>query len=196
MMKPFQTYIYELSKPYEFRIKLASVNPKGDTLDKIKAALETYQLESISAVKSLPIQEHREFPQWGGACECWTFDVTVAYPATTVAIRQLIRERANINPDWIAVRNLHEAEYTDEAEAVGKDQAGALLDDAELKAAPGGQDLAGQSRIGSLLKELETRKFDFAQDSKEPGTTTNSAPIGDKSPVGSQPNKVYTKPRG
>jgi len=60
-LKPFQTYIYELSKPSEFRIKLAGINPVGETMDRIKAALETFQLESISAVKSHPIQEHREF---------------------------------------------------------------------------------------------------------------------------------------
>ena len=191
MMKPFQTYIFELNKPYEFRIKLAGVEPKGETMDHIKNALEAYQLESISAVKSLPIQEHREFPQWGGACECWTFDIKLAYPATTVTVRQLIKERARINADWISVRNLNEAIDTDEAEARGQDQVGALLDETELKDAPNAQELAGQSRIGSLLKELESRKFEFAQESKEAGKTTNDAPMGNKSPMGTTQNKVY-----
>jgi hypothetical protein len=188
-MKAFQTYIFELNKPQEFRVKLATVEPKGETLDRIKRALDTYQLESISAVKSLPIQEHREFPQWG-PCECWTFDIKVAYPVTAVGIRQTIKERAQINPDWIVVRNLHEAEDTDEAEARGKDHTGALLDETELKADPEGQELVGQVRIGSLLKELESRSFEFAEDSKESGKTTNDAPLGDKSPM-SQQNKVY-----
>lgn len=191
MMKPFQTYIYELNKPYEFRIKLAGVNPKGETMDKIKSALDTYQLESVSAVKSIPVQEHREFPNYGGPCECWTFDVKVAYPATAAMIRQIIRERAHMNPDWVSVRNLQEANDTAEAEARGQDQKGALLDDAELKADAGGQELAGQVRIGSLLKELESRKFEFAQDSKEAGKTTNDAPQGETSPVGTNQNKVY-----
>ena len=190
-MKSFQTHIYELNKPYEFRIKLAGINPKGEVLDRIKQALESYQLESISAVKSLPIQEHREFPQWGGACECWQFDVTVAYPATATGIRQMIKERARLNPDWICVRNLNEAEYTDEAEAYGKDHTGALLDVADLKAAPGGQELAGQIRVGSLLKELESRKFDFAADGKEAGKTLDSVPQGTTSPVGTKQNTVY-----
>jgi hypothetical protein len=193
-MKPFQSYIFELSKPYEFRIKLAGVNPKGDVMEAIKNALETYQLDSISAVKSLPIQEHREFPQWGGACEVWQFDVTVAYPTTTVAIRQTLKERARLNPDWISVRNLHEAEYTEEAEMHGHDHKGALLDDPELKA-ESGQELAGQVRVGSLLKELESRKFDFAEDSKEAGKTTNDVPQGDKSPMSTQ-NKVYRGTKG
>ena len=196
MLKPFQTYIFELSKPSEFRIKLAGVNPAGEVMDRIKNALEAYQLESVSAVKSLPIQEHREFPQWGGACECWQFDVKLTYPTTDIAVRQLIKERAGINVDWIAVRNLNEATYTDEAEAHGKDHTGALLDEENLQDAPGAQELAGQSRIGSLLKELESRKFEFAQDGKEAGKTTNETPTGDVSAVGTKQNAVYRKPKG
>lgn len=189
MMKPFQSYIFELNKPYEFRIKMATVNPK-DVMEQIKNALDTYQLESVSAVKSLPIQEHREFPQWG-PCECWTFDVTVAYPTTVPAIRQTLKERAGLNPDWIVVRNLNEAVDTDEAEACGKDHEGALLDEENLQDALGAQELAGQSRIGSLLKELESRKFDFAAESDATGKTTNDAAQGDTSPVGTHQNKVY-----
>jgi len=193
-MKPFQSYIYEMNKPYEFRIKMATINPK-DVMEQIKNALNTWQLESISAVKSMPIQEHREFPQWG-PCECWTFDVKVAYPCNTVQIRQTIKERAQINPDWIVVRNLNEAEFTDEAEALGKDHTGALLDEPDLKDAPDAQSLAGQVRIGSLLKELESRKFDFAQDSKEAGKTTNDIPQGNVDPVGSKQNKIPDPTKG
>ncbi len=194
-MKAFQSYIYEINKPYEFRIKLATINPTGDVMDRIKHALETYQLESVSAVKSIPIQEHREFPQWG-PCECWQFDVKLAYPVTVPQIRQTIKERAMLNPDWICVRNLHEAEDTEEQEAHGKGHTGALLDETELQDEPEAQALAGQVRVGSLLKELESRKFDFAQDSNATGATTNTAPLGDKSPVGSQQNKISSPTKG
>jgi hypothetical protein len=187
-MKPFQTYIFELSKPSEFRIKLAGIEPKGDVMDRIKNALEAFQLESVSAVKSLPIQEHREFPQWGGPCECWQFDVKVAYPTTTVAMRQTIKERAQINPDWICVRNLNEAIDTEEQEAYGKGHTGALLDEEELKT-ESGQEYAGQVRVGSLLKELESRKFEFAANSKEAGKTTNEIPQGTVAPIHGQ-NKI------
>lgn len=195
MMKPFQTYIFELNKPYEFRVKLAGVNPVGEVMDRIKNALETYQLESISAVKSLPIQEHREFPQWGGACECWQFDIKVAYPTTVAAMRQTIKERAQINPDWINIRNLNEAIDTDEAEAYGKDHTGALLDETELQDTPGAQELAGQVRIGSLLKELESRKFDFAATGETTGAMTTDD-VGTTSPVGTKQNAVFRKSKG
>lgn len=194
-MKSFQNYIYELNKPYEFRIKLATVEPKGDVLDRIKNALDTYQLESISPVKSLPIQEHREFPQWG-PCECWTFDIKIAYPTTVPQIRQTIKERAHINPDWICVRNLQEAEYTDEQEAHGKDHEGALLDEEELRDDPEGQPLVGQSRIGSLLKELESRKFESAGGKTAPAKMNTDKPAGSTSPVGSSQNKVFRKSKG
>ena len=195
-MKPFQQYIAELNRPHEFRIKMANVNPKT-VIEQIKNALDTYQLESISAIKSLPVQEHREFPNWGGPCECWQFDVTVAYPANTVQIAQVVRERAQINPDWLCVRNLHEAEYTDEAETPNVDaKKGALLDQDNLGGPTEGQSLAGQTRIGSLLKELESRKFEFARDSKEAGKTTNTTPVGDASPIGTKQNKISTPTKG
>jgi hypothetical protein len=194
MMKPFQSYIFELNKPYEFRVKMATVNPK-DVMEQIKNALDTYQLESVSAVKSIPIQEHREFPQWG-PCECWQFDFKVTYPVTVPAIRQTLKERAGLNPDWINVRNLNEANDTDEQEAHGKDHTGALLDEENLQDAPGAQALAGQSRIGSLLKELESRKFDFAEDSKEAGKDTNATPMGTTSPVGTKQNKISSPVKG
>lgn len=189
-MKPFQSYIFELNKPYEFRIKMATINPKN-VMEQIKNALDTWQLESVSAVKSLPIQEHREFPQWG-PCECWTFDVKVAYPTNSVQIRQTIKERAQLNPDWICVRNLNEANDTDEAEARGKDHEGALLDETELKADPEGQALAGQARIGSLLKELESRKFEFAAEGDKTGVMATDK-TGDTSPIGTHQNKMYKK---
>ena len=193
-MKPFQSYIFELNKPYEFRIKLATIEPKGEVMEQIKNALNTFQLESISAVKSLPIQEHREFPKWG-ACECWQFDVKIAYPTTATGVRQIIKERAHLNPDWICVRNLNEEVDTDEQEAWGHDHEGAVLTEPELKAAPDGQSYAGQSRVDSLIKELESRRIDVAAASTAKGKDTNSEPTGDVSPM-TQQNKMYNPRKG
>jgi hypothetical protein len=195
-MKAFQTYIFELSKPSQFRVKMANVEPVGEVLEHIKQALDAYQLETISPVKSVPIQEHREFPQWG-PCEAWTFDVTLAYPTTAITVQQLIKERAQINPSWICVRNLQEANDTADAEAPNADAAkGALLTQEDLGGSTEGQELAGQARIGSLLKELESRKFEFAEDSKESGKTTNDEAQGETSPVGTKQNKINDQRKG
>lgn len=193
MMKSFQSYIFEINKPYEFRVKLATVEPKGEVMEKIKHALNSFQLESVGPVKSLPIMEHVEFPKWG-PCECWQFDVKVSYPATSVQLRQAIKEHAFLNPDWICVKNLNEAEYNDEFEAHGKDHEGALLEQPELKADEGGQELAAQSRVGSLLKELESRKFEFAAEGEKSGAMSAEG-VGTTSPVGTTQNTVYRKPK-
>jgi hypothetical protein len=208
-MKPFQNYIFELQRPHEFRIKIAGTNPAGDTMEKIKMALETYQLESISAVKSLPIQEHREFPQWGGACECWQFDIKVTYPATTIGIQQTLKERAQLNPNWMHVRNLHEAEFTEEAEMRGglNPNKGAILDKPELEDVKGAQALVGPGRVSSLIAELEkhTRTFEVAgndtnsdqvrEAGSTKGETTNSkkVPQGNTSELGTLKNKLQGK---
>jgi hypothetical protein len=204
-MKPFQSYIFELNKPYEFRIKMGTVDPSS-VMEQIKNALNAWQLESVSAVKSLPIQEHREFPQWG-PCEAWTFDIKVSYPTNSIQIQQTLRERAGLNPSWLCVRNLNEADYTDEAEAPNADaQKGALLDQEDLGGSKEGQSLVGQVRIGSLLKELETREYEIAGSDKTVGgeaqssygKTTNELPQGNVDPVGSKQNKIPNpvKPKG
>lgn len=204
MLKPFQTYIFELSKPHEFRIKIATIDPKT-VMENIKNALNTWELESVSPVKSLPIQEHREFPQWG-PCECWTFDFKVKYPATTIAIRQTLKERAKLNPDWIVVRNLHEAEYTEEAEMRGglnPNKGKSIIDDPELEDIKGAQELVGEKRVSSFMREMEksTRKYEVAgtdttvggKPVPSYGKTTNSIKPGDTSTVGTIKNKLQGK---
>lgn len=195
MLKPFQEYIAELNKTYEYTVKIAGVDPKGEVMERIKNALDAYQLETVSTPKSLPIQEHREFPKMG-ACECWIFEVAVKYPTTPEQLRQLIKERASINPDCVCVWPKNQYEFNEEFEAHGKDHEGSLLEQPELKADAGGQELVGQSRRDSLLKDLNARTYEFAKDSKEAGKTTNQTPTNDKSPVGSTQNKIPTPPKG
>ena len=73
-----------------------------------------------------------------------------------------------------------------------------------LRDAPGAQELVGQKRIGSLLKELESRQFEVAgsdttvggDKQQSYGKTTNEVPQGNVDPVGSKQNKIYRKPKG
>lgn len=197
-MKSFQNYYFETKKTFGFRVKIAA--PDGldaDTQKRIREALEAFKVETITAPKRLPIQEHREFPKVG-PCECYIFDVEVNYPTIPEQIRQLVIERCSINADCVCVYNAGQYEMNEEFEAHGKDHEGALLKDDQLKADPDGQAIAGQVRVGSLLKELEkhTRKYEFAEDSKEAGKTTSDIPQGNKSPVGSQQNKIPSPVKG
>jgi hypothetical protein len=194
-MKPYQQYIFEINKVYEYRVKIAGINPTGQTMERIKNALDAYCVETVSTPKSLPIQEHRDFPKMG-ATECWTFEVAVKYPTTAMQLRQLIKERAGINADAVCVYGKNEDDFNEEFEAKGKDHEGSLLQQHEMKEDEGGQELVGQARRDSLLKELSARTYEFAQDSKEAGKTTNEIPTGDKSPVGNHKVKTYTPPKG
>lgn len=194
-MKPYQQYIFELNKVYEYRVKIAGTNPTGEVMERIKNALDAYQVETVTPAKSMPIQEHRDFPKMG-ATECWTFEVAIKYPTTSAQLRQLIKERAGLNADCVCVYGKNECDFNEEFEAHGKDHEGSLLEQPELKADEGGQELVGKSRFDSLLKELSARTYEFAEDSKEAGKTTNSAPTNDKSPVGSTQVKLPTPPKG
>ena len=199
-MKNLHDYIAERNSNYSFRIKVAKQNPK-DIMEEIKNALDAYELVDITTPKSLPVQEHREFPKWG-PCECWQFEATVSYPTTGVQIAQLLKERTGMQAEWVCVYGKQQADDNDAFEAYGKDHEGSLLLDSELKDVAGAQDLVGNRRKDSLLKELEEQspKLTGFKDPKLTSTratektkaaqTTNQLPQGTKSPVGSQQNKL------
>lgn len=200
-MKSLHAYIAERNSNYDFRIKVAKQNP-NEIMEEIKNALDAYELVSITKAKSLPIQEHREFPKWG-ACECWQFEATVAYPTTTVQIAQLLKERTGMQAEWVCVYGKDQAEQNEAFEAYGKDHTGSLLLDSELKDALGGQDLVAEKRKDNLLKELDKQSPKMvalesdadlvnqrAGERTKPAQTTNQLPQGTKSPLGSQQNKL------
>lgn len=193
-MKSFQTYIYETKKTFEFRIKIANYDLNKEAQERIKSALEAYQLESITTPKRMPIQEHRDFPSWG-PCECYLIDAELGYPTVAEHLYQLIVERAGIKADCVRVYPKNQHEYTEEAEMRGQGQKGALLDNPELEADAVETDLAGQGRVDSLLKHLTTRKYEIAaKDSGTNGKSTNDLPQGTDSPIGSKKN-ILQKPR-
>jgi hypothetical protein len=202
-MKTLSAYFHETKKVYEFRIKLAHVEPKGEVLDRIKSALNAFQVESVSPVKRLPITEHWEFAK-EGACECYVVDIGVRYPSIPGQLRQLIGERAGINASWVCVKTMAEAlneelnyEQADSNEA----HKGALLDDPELASMPSNeaQQYVGQGRLTGLIKELSanTRKFEIQGTDNEyaSGKTTNDNPQITTSPIGSTKNTLQN-PRG
>ncbi len=194
-MKPYQEYIASLNKVYEYKVKIAGTNPKGEVMERIKNAVDAYEVDTVTTPKSMPIQEHREFPKMG-PCECWTFEVAVKYPTTANQIRQLIKERAGLNADCVCVYEKNAYEFNEEFEAHGKDHEGSLLADPELKDEDGAQELVGQARRDSLLKELGARTYEFAAKEKTDNKTTNQIPAGKDSPVGSKQNKIPTPPKG
>lgn len=197
-MKNLSAYFHETEKVYEFQIKLAHVEPKGEILDRIKNALNAFQVESVSPLKRLPIKEHWEFAK-EGACECYIIEVGVRYPTIPGQIRQLVSERAGINASWICVKTkaeaLNEEAFYDQADD-NEEHKGALLNDPNI-ASESAQDAVGEKRLTSLIKELSaaTRKFEIQGTESSDGKTTNEIPQSNTSPIGTNKNKLQG-PRG
>ena len=200
-MKSLQAYIAERNTNYEFRIKVARQNPK-EIMEEIKNALDAYKLISITDPKSLPIQEHVEFPKWG-ACECWQFEATVAYPTTSPQIAQLLKERTGMQAEWVCVYGKQQAEQNDAFEAYGKNHKGSLLLNGELQDIPGGQELVGEKRKENLLRELDNQSPKMEALNSDPALTstrasqktkaaqtTNQLPQGNTSPIGNHKPKL------
>lgn len=193
-MENFQKYFYESSKLFEFRIKIANVDLTPEVVENIKNAIDAYQVETMGKPKRLPIQEHKEFGKLG-PCECHVIDVAVKYPTIVEQIRQLVINRAQINPDCVCVYTKDQAAQVDAVQE-RIDGQGPVLETPELTADAGGQELVGEKRNISLLKELETRKYEIEGAEKADGKTTNDLPQGTASPVGTNKNKISEPPKG
>lgn len=196
-MKNFSAYFHETNKVYEFRIKMAHVEPKGEVLERIKNALNCFQVETISAVKRLPITEHWEFAK-EGACQCYIIDVGVRYPTIAGQVRQLIGERAGINAAWVDVKTMHEAMNDELVWGLhDSNEVDSPLLTKEDLGGPSAQTEVGNSRLTGLIKELSanTRKFEAEGGNTPTAKTTNDIPAATQSPVGSLKNKLQG-PRG
>jgi len=149
-MKTFATYYFENDKTYQFKIKLAGIEPTKETMDRIKNAVDVYQVESIGKAKRTPISEQPEFHRLGPV-ESHVFEIEVKYPATDFGVKRLIVDRAGIPAANILVA-------VDGAEFVAEEQ------DAEDDA--GKQDMVGDKRTESMLKDFTKNsvKFDIAEE--------------------------------
>lgn len=198
-MKNLSAYFHETHKVYEFRIKMAHVEPKGEVLDRIKNALDCFQVETISAVKRLPVTEHWEFAK-EGACDCYMLDVGLKYPTIPGQIRQLIGERAGVNASWVDVKTMADAlnEQLVWGPVESNEDESPLLTKEDL-GGPSAQEAVGEKRLSNLIKELSanTRKQEIQGTDTEyaTGKTTNDTPQQNNSPIGSTKNTLQ-RPRG
>lgn len=206
----YQNYYYNAKKLYEFRIKVANLDITNKAImEAIKNALNAYEVESISAPKRLPIQEHKDFGNLG-PCEVYVVDVAVNYPTIAEQVRQLVINRAMVPNHCVCVETLNQAMQEDEVNAkiLEQGEGGPIIENPELKEAPGGQEIAGQKRVDSLLKDLAkrpqmSRAYDIegkdttigGDKQSSYGKTTNDLPMGDKAPM-TQQNKVYQGSKG
>lgn len=192
-MKPYAQYLQEMNRVYEFVVKLANCDYDSAAETKLKSALEAYVVESVGKAKSLPVQEHADFPGQG-PCECRMLEVAVRYPVVSDQVAQVIAEKLGIPRKQVLVRTKGEEEIRSSFYEPKKAKDGSVLNNPELDSESGAQDLVGQSRKDSLLKELESRKYEFA--SKGETSKTVDMPQGTTSPVGSKQNKIPSPVKG
>lgn len=168
-MKPFTEYLMNLKPVYEFVIRIAGCEDfNEDMKKKVQARLDAYVVENFGSVKRLPIKEHADFPSMG-ACEVCMMEVTLKYPVITDQLRKVIAESLGLTASCVLVRTrLEEANHTPIAPPK-KARDGSLLNNPVIEA-ESAQDIAGQKRVDSMLKDLSkrTRKYEFAAKEQAP----------------------------
>ena len=188
-MKAFKTYLAESTRTYDFRIKLAC-ELTSEALDRLKQALEAYQLDEISKPKRLPVRETVDFPQ-AGPTEVNIIDVKVCYPVNSAQVRAVVGESCSIGLACIRVMAGGENNPYEKIQA-GKEQSkewkegDAVLNQEEMVTEAPAEDLVGTKRLPTIMQELEASrkyKYEFEQNSNERGKTTNDLPVNNTSPI-------------
>ena len=204
-MKKFSEYLGENVRNYFYTVKL-SFKPSPEVMTKIEQALAKYNLVSITAPRSLPIQRaDKDFPGINSP-ETYTFDVEVAYPAPAEFVRHTIAG-LGLAMETVSVFNTeHLKSMEDEDNAVAaRTGTGALLtkgldpeDNAAISAEVYGDDYNSKlikNSIGSteqiIPKELKGKISGHTTDNRS-GETLNDPKfaIGNKSAVGSTKQKT------
>lgn len=191
-MKPFTQYLQEMNKVYEFSIRLAGCDVDTKISEQLTTALSAYAVESVGKLRRLPVQEHIDFPTIG-PCECHVIEVALKYPTTSDQVLQVVAEKLNLPRNSVLVRTKNEDMLRTPALPSKKDKNGSVLTQAELEDVPDAQSLVGQQRKDSMLKELVSRKYEFA--AKEAAPVNTPPPQGTTSPVGSYQNTIPTTKR-
>ena len=158
-MKSFKEYLTESKKIYEFKIKIAGDLPPGFE-KQVKSGLDKFDVQSISKPKRTPIQESPiDFPN-AKFSEVSVFSVVLNYPTTSQVVQEALAQAIDVSMNKILVRTLGE-----ESEAVLNassmrvpDGQGAFLSKPELEQIPGAQELVGEKRVMSFLKDLNATK--------------------------------------
>jgi hypothetical protein len=195
-MKNFLNYLEQSQKTYEFRIKIANTDP-AEKLTMLESALDAYGLESLSKPKRLPLKESDvDFPNHG-TVELYLMDAVLTYPCNEYQLRTIIAERAGIaQANIVVVPKNHPEEQRrwneDDASDIKEYKQGEAVLDKPYEDNPDAKKAGdAYASSNSILKELNEVKLEEAEGGSTPeAKTTNDLPVGEKSPVGSNQNKL------
>ena len=169
-MKTFTDYLIEDEQEYTFRIKVAC-ECDDDMLDKMETALEKWDLKSLSKPKRTPIQEHPMDFQTLQNVEVNIMDAVIQYPTTADQIYRYVSQFVGIPESHMVVINKDHPEEIAREEALTQegDEYVSKLEDSEYKDAVDVKvdDYYGDKYNENMLKDLETRKYEFAKEQND-----------------------------
>ena len=188
-MKNFLQHLTDSQKTYEFRIKIANIDP-ADKFAALEAALDAYGLESISNAKRLPIKSSDiDFPSMAN-CQIYLMDVVLTYPVNDAQLRAIVSERAGIAQSNIVVTSPNHPEEQRRWDLEGNDvrefKKGEAVLDKEYShdECACAEEASTAYSQGSFIKELsKLSKFEIAGNEPADGKTTNDLPVGTTSPI-------------
>jgi hypothetical protein len=161
-MKHFKEYLIESKKTYSFKIKIAGDLKEGFN-EKLKMAMEKFELVSLSSGKRTPIQETPlDFPN-SKFTHVNVFDVEVSYPTTPSVLENYLGHMCEVSMGDIRVRASNEpSEYYQELMNVPPSDKDEVLLKTDYSAEDN-QSLVGEKSKLSLIKELDKIKHQGEQ---------------------------------
>ena len=184
-MKHFKEYLSESERVYNYRIKIAGDTPK-DIVRALEEKLQQFDIVKISAPKTSPVQAKlADFPAFDNN-SVTHMDVEFRYPAIEPQIQQ-IAQLLGIDPNRVRMLTVPYENSNDKLAADMEAQNKDLLNspypapDAEQKALY--KDYSAAPTDHAVLKNAYRSEFTIAGGKTPPAVTTNSLPMGDKSPM-------------
>ena len=165
-MKSLTHYLTESERTYNFRIKIANMI-EDEVMDRLETCLEKYDMKSLSKPKKTPITEHPMDFQTLSNAEVYIMDAELQYPVSANQLYEYISQTVGVPANQLVVINKDHPEEIAREEAIQEegDVYVTKLDDADYTDAKK-HDVAevfGDEYNANMLKELETRKYEFAK---------------------------------
>jgi hypothetical protein len=184
-MKHFKEYLAENERVYNYRIKIAGDTPR-DVVKALEEKLQQFDVVSITAPKTTPVMAKlADFPNIDNE-SCTHMDVEFRYPAIEPQIQQ-IAQLLGIDPNRVRMLTVPYEDSNDKLTADVEKQNKDLLTspypapDVEQKALY--KDYSAPYDQHAVLKNTYRSEFTVAGGKTPPAVTTNSLPMGDKSPM-------------
>jgi len=165
-MKSLTHYLTESERTYNFRIKIANMI-EDEVMDRLETCLEKYDMKSLTKPKKTPIPEHPMDFQTLSNAEVYIMDAELQYPVSANQLYEYISQSVGVPANQLVVINKDHPEEIAREEAIQEegDVYVTKLDDADYTDAKK-HDVAevfGDEYNANMLKELETRKYEFAK---------------------------------